>query len=281
MKRIATVLLAMLLVFGGMACALGVGEAPDYVTLLTDMLDAFETPSDEAVDRLDADAAAMGDDLAASIARQWKETWLSPDYRLKLYGADDPAALPIAGRHAFVVLGYQLKNGEMADELKGRCEAAAAAATAFPDSILVCSGGATGENNPNGHTEAGMMKQYLSETLGIAPERIFVDERAMSTVENARNTMEILQREGIETITIVTSAYHQLRGQTLYSAMAGRYAQEQGYSVEIVGNYCFDRPVDEETWQSEPRLTVYQLGQILELPRDQVDTLRRLLESRP
>ena len=44
---------------------------------------------------------------------------------------------------------------------------AAIAARVFPDSILVCSGGATGDNNPERHTEAGLMKQYLAGTCGI------------------------------------------------------------------------------------------------------------------
>lgn len=194
-----------------------------------------------AIQRIDTYVEALDDDIARSIAAHWKEVYLD-DYRLYLYGRDDPAELPISdtGKHAFVVLGSSLKNGEMTDELKGRCEASAAAAKAFPNSILVCSGGATGENNPLGNTEAGLMEQYLVNQCGIAPERIFTDTEALDTAQNALNTFKILRKQGVKTMTIVTSSYHQRRGQTVYNAMAAKFRQAYGYSVKIVGNYCFD-----------------------------------------
>ena len=96
----------------------------------------------------------------------------------------------------------------------------------------ICSGGATGPNNPDGHTEAGLMKEYLVRACGIDTSRIFTDESAMTTLENAENTFEILRAKGIRTITIVTSDYHQKWGQVLYNALAAVYAQRYGYSVE-------------------------------------------------
>ena len=245
-----------------------------YGTLFADMASACA--GGDAL-RIDADAAALGDELAASIAEQWKTVYMNPDYRLCLYGTDDPAELPVAGKHAFVVLGYALKDGEMTEELKGRCDAAAAAAQAFPDSILVCSGGATGDNNPEGHTEAGLMKEYLSERRGIAAERIFTDEQAMTTAENAVNTFAILREQGIEAITIITSSYHQRRGQALYNAMAARYRLEYGYSVEIVGNFCYDTEPSGESFLPDELITVMQMGAILELPDEQMGALMALM----
>lgn len=265
MKKLLTVLLCLLWCFS-CACAEtpAAGEtAPDYTALLADMRIAYFSPTEENIRKLNTDADRMNDPLARSIADQWISVWLDPEYRLSLYGADDPAQLPVRGRHAFVVLGFQLMNGEMTDELMGRCQAAAAAASAFPDSILVCTGGATGSNNPEKHTEAGMMKAYLSEECGIAPERILTDEKARTTLENAVNTMAILQEQHIETITIVTSAYHQKRGQTLYNAVSGMLGQASGYSVEIVGNYSWPTGNDEQKEPSEMNSTLYQLAAIL------------------
>jgi hypothetical protein len=68
---------------------------------------------------------------------------------------------------AFLILGCRLENCTMTEDLIGRCGAAAAVALAFPDSVLVCSGGAAGGSSPEKHTEAGMMKAYLSEQCGI------------------------------------------------------------------------------------------------------------------
>ena len=160
----------------------------------------------------------------------------------------------------------------MTDELVGRCRAAAAAARSFPSAILVCSGGATGKNNPEGRTEAGLMKDYLVDTCGIDAGRIFTDERAMTTLENAANTFEILRANGVETFTIVTSSYHQRWSQVLYNAMAALYSQAYGYSPRIVGNYCF--PVDPgDRYRHDDRIAVRQLTDMLGLSEDVLEAM--------
>ena len=205
----------------------------DRSVLLTDLAAARS-----AADLVNEDLEALGDDtLAAFIAEKWYEIYMNPDYRLYLDGEDDPAELPVTGKHAFVVLGYELENGEMRDELKARCNAAAAAAAAFPGSFLVCSGGATGENNPEGHTEAGLMKNYLVRERGISAERILTDERAQNTLDNAVNTFAILKEQGIGTITVVTSSYHQHRANILYETLAEIVRETEGFSVTIAGNF--------------------------------------------
>ena len=205
----------------------------DRSVLLTDLAAARS-----AADLVNEDLEALSDDaLAAFIAEKWYEIYMNPDYRLYLDGEDDPADLPVTGKHAFVVLGYELENGEMRDELKARCNAAAAAAGAFPDSFLVCSGGATGENNPEGHTEAGLMKDYLVRERGISAERILTDERAQNTLDNAVNTFAILKEQGIGTITVVTSSYHQCRANILYETLAEIVRETEGFSVTIAGNF--------------------------------------------
>lgn len=180
-----------------------------------------------------------------------------------LYGTDDPALLPVHGKHAFVVLGNALQNGEMTDELKGRCDAAAAAARVFPFSILVCSGGATGDNNPEGHTEAGLMKAYLTEKHGIAPERIFIDERATDTAENAVNTFSILREQGVESMTLVTSSYHQARAQVLYNAVSARFREAYGYSADAAGSFCLDIAPSDDLYVLDALTAMVQLASIL------------------
>ena len=213
--------------------------------------------------------------MAEAVAAHWERVYLDPDYRLLALGEDDPAglAIPDPAAHAFCVLGYELKDGEMTEELKGRCEAAAAAARAFPEAILVCTGGATGDNNPEGHTEAGLMKDYLTGVCGIDGDRIFTDESAMTTAENAVNTFEILRAQGIRTLTIVTSTYHQCWGQVLYNALSVRYRLRDGYETEIIGNYCWPCEPEVESFRRGYRFAASQLGQILGLPRKTVRSL--------
>ena len=166
-------------------------------------------------------------------------------------------------------------DGEMQDELKGRCEAAAALARRYPEAIMVCSGGATGPNNPDDHTEAGLMKEYLSGVCAIDPGRIYIDEKAMTTQENAVNTFKILQKNNIGTMTIVTSSYHQRWGEAVYNAVAELYRQKNGYSVDIVSNYCFDTEPSVELYKKDVEIAAFQIAGILELS----DEARALLPN--
>ena len=218
----------------------------------------------EARDLVAADMKALeNNEWAAFIAEKWNEIYFSPDYRLYIDGKDDPEALPVSGKHAFVVLGFELENGGMRDELKARCEAAAAAAGAFPGSILVCSGGATGENNPEGHTEAGLMKEYLVQNCGIAPERICIDESAMTTLDNVVNTFTILRSQGIDTITIVTSSYHQRRANILYETLAEVMRRTEGVSITVAGNYGCEAQAPDGLDKFDAGIAAMQLNEIL------------------
>lgn len=255
------------------------GNRINFSQLLSDLLAAYETSPERYSQNVDFDlktirAVNQKDYMVAkAIADHWSRVYLDPGYRMNLYRDGDSAeqllqeGIPNSGGHAFVVLGYELKNGEMTDELKGRCDAAAAAARTFPNAILVCSGGATGQNNPEQHTEAGLMKNYLVRTCGIDEARIYTDERAMTTAENAINTFEILRERGVQTMTIVTSSYHQRWGQVLYNAMAAIYGQSYGYTPEIISNYSFDLAPENEMFRNDAGIAISQLRGILNLPR--------------
>ena len=290
-KWIAAVCAAVLILCPGTAWGaepekpVSEANAANFGRLLTDLVKASEDPSGADERTVTADLKAIwrvsrrDHALAKAIADQWRRVYLDPDYRLMIYHGTkraeelEDSGIPQGSFHAIVVLGYELLDGEMQPELTARCDAAAAAARSFPQAVLVCSGGATGENNPEGHTEAGLMKEYLVKKCGIKPSRIFTDERAMNTVDNAFNTLEILQIIGIRTMTIVTSAYHQRRGQALYNAVAALYRQQYGYSVEIVGNYNCDVEPTVPYISMEHRLTARQLAGILQLPEEVVDSL--------
>ena len=182
--------------------------------------------------------------IGRAIADHWISTVMDPDY--KMYEHDgrkwalqlERSGLSFGKKHAFVVLGYQLYHGEMAAELIGRCEAAAAAARSFPDAILVCTGGATGIG-PNGRTEGALMKDYLVNTCGIEEERIFAETEAKTTMENAVYSFPILTEQGVDTFTLVTSEYHQLWAQILFNAMAAIYRYCGDYKIRMVGNYNY------------------------------------------
>ena len=245
MKGMAAVFLAVILACAasGVKADRKTADSPkqaEGTEVTINVLFAHLAQACDSLDAIDEDVAALNDDFARNIAGEWKKTYIYPDFPILCAGRDDPAQLPVRGKHAFVVLGYALQDGEMTEELKGRCDAAAEAARAFPDSVIVCSGGATGYNNPDAHTEAGLMKQYLTEAGGISADRIFTDERALSTADNAVNTFRILEEQEIETLTLVTSSYHQRRAHMLYYLVAEYYRCYEGRSFELIGNFSYE-----------------------------------------
>ena len=212
-------------------------------SLLSELLSAARNPTEEAVRKAERDTERVSDPVLRAVAEHWAEAYFDPDFRLYLNGKDDPAdfGIPDPGKHAFVVLGFCLRNGEMEPELAGRCEAAAAAARACPEAIVICTGGVTGSNNPRRNSEAGLMADYLVRVCGIDPGRIFTDPEALTTGENALNSFRILTAHDIRTVTVVTSGYHMRWGLVLFNATAAWY-REQGYDVELIGNWCYDTP---------------------------------------
>ena len=278
----------------------GLTATPDYEvsdestsgfgTLLCDLVNASDKPSSDDAQRIDADVKAIRDinaqdgEVAEAIASRWQQVYLDPDFELCLYGGGklapelEGSGIEDDTTHAFVVLGYELKDGKMQDELCGRCDAAAAAARTYPNTILVCTGGATGDNNPDKHTEAGLMKEYLCDKCGIDAERIFTDESAMTTAENAENTLKILRDQGVKTMTIVTSSYHQRWGQVVYTSMAALYKQRYNHNVDIVGDYSYNIEPSVELYKQDTRIAVMQVGQILALPYEVMETLPPITE---
>ena len=243
MKKWISAMLCLALWFFPMASGWAEKETEtEPYTLLMDLLAAVETPTDEAMAKIESDLRA---------------------------GKDDPAALeiPDPAKHAFVVLGFQLKNGEMQPELVGRCDAAAAAAKAFPEARIVCTGGETGSNNPAHHTEAGLMGAYLAEKCGIGAERILLDPAAMTTADNTANTLEILRKNGIETMTLVTSGYHMRWAENLFAAAAAQYRQWYGYSVRLIGNWCYDTPPSPGYDDTNAPIAAMQLMILLNTPK--------------
>ena len=119
------------------------------------------------------------------------------------------------------------------------------------------------------------MRDYLVREKGIDASRIFIDEQAMSTVQNAVNTFEILRARGVRTYTLVTSSYHQRWGQVLYNAMGAFYRQLYGYSAELVGNYSYEI-APRDSYLHDDRWAVRQLASMLGLSEDTLDAMKRM-----
>ena len=81
----------------------------------------------------------------------------------------------------------------MAPELVGRCETALACAAQYPNAYLIVTGGGTASGNRSA-TEADVMAAWLEEH-GIGKEKIIIENRSLTTDQNASNTCSILAEQ--------------------------------------------------------------------------------------
>ncbi len=116
------------------------------------------------------------------------------------------------GNIALVALGYALNpDGSMHDILLQRLNKTLELARQQPQSLIVLTGGV-----PKNHkTEGKLMADWLV-AHGIQRDRIIEDNYARSTVENSLYSSYALARHDIDHATIISSASHVRRGQTLF-----------------------------------------------------------------
>ena len=117
-----------------------------------------------------------------------------------------PNPLPslIGPQTGIAVLGYGLlPDGSLRPELVDRLQAAWLQAIAAPGSRLVVSGG----NPQNGTPEAVAMAGWLIGH-GIPADRVLVEDRAGSTVQNALYSTRMLRDAGATSAVVVTSPNH-------------------------------------------------------------------------
>lgn len=122
------------------------------------------------------------------------------------------SAAPVAERKDFskpaiVILGYGLNpDGTMRTILRRRVLTGLAVAQFFPQAPIIVTGG----NPQNGRTEASRMHDML-RLLGVPEERIIVEDKANSTVQNAQFSVPLAEQAGTSGIILVTSTTHQDR----------------------------------------------------------------------
>ncbi|EID4376678.1 YdcF family protein [Vibrio vulnificus] len=124
----------------------------------------------------------------------------------------EKATHPLGSDGAIVTLGYALNpDGSMHDILIERLETTLAMAKANPEALIILTGGV-----PQNHkTEGKLMADWLIER-GISANRIIEENYATSTVDNALFSAYALARHGVKHATIISSASHVRRGQTLF-----------------------------------------------------------------
>lgn len=109
-----------------------------------------------------------------------------------------------------ILLGAGLRGDCPTLTLQRRLDTAVSWLARHPDARIVVTGG-QGTNETI--TEAEGMRRYLEEK-GVAPSRIFAEDKASSTLENLRYSMEIIQGAGgspVGAVSVISSDFHCFR----------------------------------------------------------------------
>jgi uncharacterized SAM-binding protein YcdF (DUF218 family) len=117
-------------------------------------------------------------------------------------------------------------DGRVSPALRRRLERGLDAARQDPDAVVIVTGGAIA-----GPAEAPVMRAWLV-ARGLDPERVTVEDRARSTIENALLVTPILRDLEVDRVTLVTSRFHLQRAAVLLR-LALRRAKLLGIRVEV------------------------------------------------
>ena len=124
-----------------------------------------------------------------------------------------------------VLLGCQVYNGQPSMMLRGRIQAAYDYLTAHPQAVCITTGGL--DRSSEIVTEGGCARRELI-AMGIAPERVYAEEKSFDTRENLLFAAEIIENQKLNKhIVIASDNFHQYRGQ-LFAREAGLQAQSAG-----------------------------------------------------
>lgn len=124
-----------------------------------------------------------------------------------------------------LVLGTKVDGEKPGNMLRDRIDGAYAYLTAHPDVTAIVSGYQSGKGQIS---EAECMRRELT-ALGIAGDRIWVEDQASSTKENLRFAMELIERKTgyrPEILGVLSSEHHLFR--------AGLLAKRQGIKTVLI-----------------------------------------------
>ncbi|MEA4911472.1 MAG: YdcF family protein [Oscillospiraceae bacterium] len=122
------------------------------------------------------------------------------------------AARPTQPADTLLILGCRVDEDGPSLMLRRRMDTAIGYLQTHPSCRVIAAGGhGRGESMP----EAQAIARYLEEN-GIAPDRIYRDERSKNTDENIRNCAEIIGAHALDgRVIIVSDGFHQYRASLL------------------------------------------------------------------
>ena len=132
------------------------------------------------------------------------------------------APIPENGSGTVIVLGCKLDGEQPGLMLRNRINAAHDYLEAHPDAVCICSGGMD-----EGTVQADCIASAL-KSMGIAPERLYLEERSENTEENIQFSAELICENRLSPIAVIaTDNFHEYR--------AAHYACQNGLTPFSIG----------------------------------------------
>ena len=242
MKRILCVLTAVMFLLSAVpAFAENTREQTDEAQLIKDLILYYGCHGEAAAEEINDLLSALKES-SPSAGKLWEDImnyWKYTNTDLVINMKNPPEGLSEDDSLALVILGGALNaDGSMRDELLGRLQVGLDFAKKYPNAYVVCTGGATAKENKD-VTEAGQMGAWLLEH-GLEKNRLILEDRSLSTIDNAQYTMEILHKEypQVAALAIVSSDYHIARAVLLFETASLMKA----YEVRVVSNCASSAP---------------------------------------
>ncbi len=192
-----------------------------------------------AVGLIAATALPVGDVALATLERR------SAPLEPCTAGLAPPYAGVIVLGGALSAIAINDHTVERMGEASDRLRLAATIARARPELPILASGGMTFAS-PGARNEAPMMQALLSE-LGVAPERIIIEQASRTTAENARLAAALSPAGATAPWILVTSAYHMPRA-------VGAFQSAGLAVVAAPTDWQVDPHAPWQTWNAADRL---------------------------
>ena len=111
-----------------------------------------------------------------------------------------------------IVLGCQIRGSVPSMSLNQRCMAAVRYMNENPDAVAIASGG---QGSDEDLSEGQCIFNIMTEN-GIAPERIFIEDKSTNTDENVAFSKRIIDENNLSTeVAVATNEYHEKRAQMI------------------------------------------------------------------
>ncbi len=263
MKKLVVMLAIMLA--AAIAAVPAPAEGRTAGDIIEEMVVYYGTYGDEAA-QVTAELLEELSALDPAAGAKWErvmDLWKSVEASPAVHEGILPDGLPETDELCMVVLGFQLNpDGSMKDELIERLKVALASADKYPNAFIVCTGGGTAAENASA-TEAGKMAEWLIDN-GVDPQRVIVEDRSLTTAQNAIFTYQILTEQfpQVKHLAIVSSDYHIATGALLFGAEAVLQAEEAGReTMAVVSDAAYPAP-------SGTLSRMFRAGALIELSGD-------------